>query len=101
MPGAAGKPETSTHLVVDFIRKRNRLRLRHTRELRRGAERPVGLGAVGPHPLPDPTAVHALPDGVDHTRTVTVRDDPRVAHRGALPAGALLGVAWVDPGERE
>src|SRR6516164_6814157 len=99
--GDAWNAKARAYLVGDFVGERNGLALRHAGQLRGGAKRPVGLRAVGPHPLPDPAAVHSVADGVDHAGAVAVRDDPRKAHRSSLPAGALLGVAGIEAGEAD
>ena len=91
--------QARAHLVGDFIDERNGLQVGHAGQLRGGAEWPVRLCAIGPHPLPDPAAVHAVADGVDHAGTVAVRDDPRETHRISKPAGALLRIAGIDAGE--
>jgi hypothetical protein len=94
----AWNAKACAHLVGDFIGDRNGLPVRDTSQLRGSAERPIGLRAIGPHPLPDPAAVHAVADGINHAGAIAVRNDPRKAHRSSLPAGALLGVAGIDAG---
>jgi hypothetical protein len=71
MRGNSRNTETRAGLVGDVIGKCNRLPLRHTRQLGGGAERPVGLGAVRPDPLPDPAIIHTIPDRVDYAGAVT------------------------------
>jgi hypothetical protein len=94
--GDARDAQAGAEFVGHLIGKPHGLLFRHTRELRGSSEPSVRLGAVSPHSLPDPSAVHAVADRIDHAGAITVRDDAGKGHRRPLPAKAFFRVARVD-----
>ena len=99
MGGDPWDPETRANFIGDVVRKVHGLVSGDNRQLRSGAERPIGLGAVHPHPPADAGRVDLCADRLDHPGPVTVWDHPRGRHGRAEPAPALLGVARIDAGE--
>jgi hypothetical protein len=97
----AGDAEAGADPVVDLVGQIHCQLVGDDGVMGGGAEGPVGLGAVDPHPLPHPGRVDAGSDLVDHSGSVAVRDHPRVRHGGAEPASAFLRVTWVDAGVPE
>ena len=101
MGGDAGDAQARADLVADRIGQGYGLRGRDDDELGRGAERPVGLGAVDPDAFAFALRSDAVAYRVDPPGAVAVRDDAWVGQSGGLPVAALLRVAGVDPRERE
>jgi hypothetical protein len=90
MRGDAGDTQACREPVADAVGGLDSELGGHHDDLRRRAERPVGLRAVDQHSAPDPPGVDAWTDGVDDARAVAVRHDARVGHRRAQPALAFL-----------
>ena len=91
-------PQAGADVIADAVGQADSLPGGNDRQLRRGAERPVGLGTEHPHALAGSARVDALACRLDHPGPVTVRDDPGERHLRPQPAAALLRVARVDPG---
>jgi hypothetical protein len=91
----AGNTETRANRLTHAVRKSDRLTVRNDRQLRRAAERPVGLHAEHPHALANATRIDTLTYGRDHASAVTVRDYPRERHRRTEPSAPLLRVTGI------
>jgi hypothetical protein len=66
--------------------------------------RPSGFARTArprPTPAADPGGVDPDTDRLDDPGAVAVRPDAGKGHRVVQPAAALLGVAWVDPGQEQ
>jgi hypothetical protein len=90
-----GNTETRANRLTHAVRKSDRLTVRNDRQLRRGAERPVGLRAEHPHALANATRIDTLTYGLDRASAVTVRDHPRERHRRTAPSAPLLRVTGI------
>ena len=101
MRSDSGDPETRAEFVADLIRQLHGLLRGHDRHLRGGAERTIRLCPVQPHTLTNTRGINTFPHGIDHARTITVRNDARVCHPEPEPTAALLRIARVDTGEAD
>lgn len=94
--GDPGNAQARPEFVAQVLGQRHRQILGYDGVLGGGAEGPVGLGAVHPHPPTDPACVDTVAHRVDDTGRVTVRDHPGIGHGRAEPATPFLGVAGID-----
>jgi hypothetical protein len=79
--GDPGDPEASAELIGEVVGKQDGQIGGYDGVLGSGAERPIRLGPIHPHPLADPAMINVGADCVDDTGGIAVRDHTWIRHR--------------------